>query len=125
MTDPALQAIQILDSALVVMDHFTDVERAQIQRRIGQLRQRADDPRTFIAFIGEKKAGKTALVKALTGVPLPVAVRECTAAICEIQVGLDWHHHATYKSGETKTFEAIDNSSEMSTLQKAQKANKK
>ena len=79
--------------------------------RLAQLHRRSQDPRIFIAFIGEKKAGKTALVRALTGVPLPVAVRECTAAVCEIQIGMDWHHEVVLADGSVKSnFEALDDS---------------
>lgn len=123
MIDPAKKSIQILQGAMEQVDLFTDVERKQVERRIAQLNRRAEDPRTFIAFIGEKKAGKTALVKALTGVPLPVAVRECTAAICEIQVGLDWHHHATYSSGEIKNYQPLDDSPQRQQMIEAQRAN--
>ena len=94
-------------------------ERAQIQQRINQITRRKDDPRTFVAFIGEKKAGKTSLVRALTGVPLPVAVRECTAAICEIQVGLDWHHHAVLQPGEEESFAPISAGDQADALDEA------
>jgi GTP-binding protein EngB required for normal cell division len=96
MSNSAQIAIDALHHALDTAPWIKEEERIQIERRITQIDKRKNDPRTFIAFIGEKKAGKTALVRALTGVPLPVAVRECTAAICEIQVGIDWYHEATY-----------------------------
>ena len=98
MSNSATIAIDTLNQALHEASWIKPEERAQVERRIAQIDKRKNDPRTFVAFIGEKKAGKTALVRALTGVPLPVAVRECTAAICEIQVGLDWYHEATYDS---------------------------
>jgi GTPase Era involved in 16S rRNA processing len=121
MINPARHAIKVLESALSKATVLTADEKNQLMRRLAQLHRREDDPRTFIAFIGEKKAGKTALVRALTGVPLPVAVRECTAAVCEIQVGIDWHHHATLPSGELKSFDPLDDKEQRKRLMKAQK----
>ncbi|MEC7985398.1 MAG: dynamin family protein [Myxococcota bacterium] len=124
MNNPATQAIEILNAALKKGEWLSPEETFQIKRRIKQLQRRSDDPRTFIAFIGEKKAGKTALVKALTGVPLPVAVRECTAAICEIQVGLDWHHDATHADGQIESFKPLDDSKEADDLAQAKENEK-
>ena len=76
----ATDAIEILQGALILADFLEEEERGQVLRRIQQLQRRDEDPRTFIAFVGEKKAGKSSLLKAITGVPLPTAVRECTAA---------------------------------------------
>ena len=77
----------------------------------------------FIAFVGEKKAGKSSLLKAITGVPLPTAVRECTAAVCMIQLGLDWHHLAQMDSGESQV-EALDDSQERRVLRLAKRKDK-
>ena len=125
MPNSAQQAIDILQKALKEASWIRPEEKAQIERRIVQIDKRKNDPRIFVAFIGEKKAGKTALVRALTGVPLPVAVRECTAAICEIQVGLDWYHEATYGSSTPERhFVPLDAHEQEEYLEDAQK-NKK
>lgn len=120
----ATDAIEILQGALILSDFLEPEERGQILRRIQQLQRRNEDPRTFIAFVGEKKAGKSSLLKTITGVPLPTAVRECTAAVCLIQLGLDWHHLAQLDSGEKKNFEALDDSSERRVLRLARKKDK-
>lgn len=125
MPNSAQKSINILQQALRDAPWIRPEERAQIERRIVQIDKRKNDPRIFVAFIGEKKAGKTALVRALTGVPLPVAVRECTAAICEIQVGLDWYHEATYDtSTPQRHFVPLDAQEQEVKLEDAQK-NKK
>lgn len=120
----ANDAIEILQGALILADFLEKEEREQILRRMQQLQRRHEDPRTFIAFVGEKKAGKSSLLKTITGVPLPTAVRECTAAVCLIQLGLDWHHLAKMDSGERRSFEALDDSSERRVLRKAKKNDK-
>lgn len=120
----ANDAIEILQGALILADFLEKEEREQILRRIQQLHRRHEDPRTFIAFVGEKKAGKSSLLKTITGVPLPTAVRECTAAVCLIQLGLDWHHLAQMDSGERRSFEALDDSSERRVLRQAKKNDK-
>ena len=120
----ASDAIEILQGALILADFFEKEEREQVLRRVQQLQRRAEDPRTFIAFVGEKKAGKSSLLKAITGVPLPTAVRECTAAVCLIQLGLDWHHLAQLDSGEKRSFEALDDSSERRVLRMAKRKDK-
>lgn len=120
----ANDAIEILQGALILADFLVKEEREQILRRIQQLQRRHEDPRTFIAFVGEKKAGKSSLLKTITGVPLPTAVRECTAAVCLIQLGLDWHHLAQMDSGERRSFEALDDSSERRVLRQAKKNDK-
>ena len=126
MPNSAQKAIDILQKALHDAPWIRPEERAQIERRITQIDKRKDDPRIFVAFIGEKKAGKTALVRALTGVPLPVAVRECTAAICEIQVGLDWYHEATYGSSTPERhFVPLDAYEQEQHLEDAEKNKKK
>ena len=126
MPNSAQIAINILEKALTDAPWIRPEERAQIERRIIQIDKRKNDPRIFVAFIGEKKAGKTALVRALTGVPLPVAVRECTAAICEIQVGLDWYHEATYDaSTPERHFVPLDAQEQEHKLEHAQKNKKK
>ena len=99
-------------------------EREQIPKRIAQLQRRDVDSRIFIAFVGEKKAGKSSLLKMITGVPLPTAVRECTAAVCLIQLGLDWHHMATLRDGEKTDFQTIDNSREQRILRLARRKDK-
>lgn len=125
MPNSAQKSIDILQKALKEASWIRPEEKAQIERRIAQIDKRKNDPRIFVAFIGEKKAGKTALVRALTGVPLPVAVRECTAAICEIQVGLDWYHEATYGSSTPERhFVPLDAHEQEEYLEDAQK-NKK
>lgn len=101
------EAISLLEEAISLSIYTKQAEEV-LTHRLGQLNRRAEDPRTFIAFIGEKKAGKTALVRALTQVPLPTAVRECTAAVCEIQIGMDYHHHAVLKNGTEQSFQPID-----------------
>ena len=120
----ATDAIEILQGALILADFLEQEERSQVLRRIQQLQRRDDDPRTFIAFVGEKKAGKSSLLKAITGVPLPTAVRECTAAVCLIQMGLDWHHLAELDSGEKRNFEALDDSQERRVLRLARRKDK-
>ena len=126
MSNSAQKAIDILQKALIEAPWIRPEERSQIERRIIQIDKRKNDPRIFVAFIGEKKAGKTALVRALTGVPLPVAVRECTAAICEIQVGLDWYHEATYGSSTPERhFVPLDAQEQEEHLEDAHKNKKK
>ena len=126
MPNSAQLAIDILQKALNEAPWIRPEEQAQIERRIVQIDKRKNDPRIFVAFIGEKKAGKTALVRALTGVPLPVAVRECTAAICEIQVGLEWYHEATYGSSTPERhFVPLDAQEQEEHLEDAQKNKKK
>lgn len=120
----ATDAIEILQGALILADFLEQEERGQVLRRIRQLQRRDEDPRTFIAFVGEKKAGKSSLLKAITGVPLPTAVRECTAAVCMIQLGLDWHHLAQMDSGEKRSFEALDDSKERRVLRLAKRKDK-
>ena len=120
----ATDAIDILQGALILADFLEEEERGQVLRRIQQLQRRDEDPRTFIAFVGEKKAGKSSLLKAITGVPLPTAVRECTAAVCMIQLGLDWHHLAQMDSGEKRSFEALDDSQERRVLRLAKRKDK-
>jgi hypothetical protein len=120
----ALEAIEILQGALTLADFLEKEEREQVLRRIAQLQRRNDDPRTFIAFVGEKKAGKSSLLKMLTGIPLPTAVRECTAAICLIQLGLDWYHMANLQSGEMRTFEALDDTKQHRLLRLARQKDK-
>lgn len=51
----ANDAIEILQGALILADFLEKEEREQVLRRIQQLQRRHDDPRTFIAFVGEKK----------------------------------------------------------------------
>lgn len=120
----AQEAIEILQGALSLADFLEKEEREQVLRRIQQLQQRVDEHRIHIAFVGEKKAGKSSLLKALTGVPLPTAVRECTAAVCLIQLGLDWHHMADLENGEKRNFEALDDSSQHRLLRLARKKDK-
>ena len=120
----AQEAIEILQGALSLADFLEKEEREQVLRRIQQLQQRVDEHRIHIAFVGEKKAGKSSLLKALTGVPLPTAVRECTAAVCLIQLGLDWHHMADLENGEKRSFEALDDSSQHRLLRLARKKDK-
>ena len=120
----ATDAIEILQGALILADFLEEEERGQVLRRVQQLQRRDEDPRTFIAFVGEKKAGKSSLLKAITGVPLPTAVRECTAAVCMIQLGLDWHHLAQMDSGEKRNFEALDDSQERRVLRLAKRKDK-
>ena len=60
----------------------------------------------------------------LTGIPLPTAVRECTAAICLIQLGLDYHHMATLKTGDIRNFESIDDSEQHRILRLARQKDK-
>ena len=55
----ALEAIEILQGALTLSDFLEKDEREQVLRRIAQLQRRSEDPRKFIAFVGEKKAGKS------------------------------------------------------------------
>lgn len=120
----ATEAIEILQGALTLADFLEKEEREQILKRIAQLQRRDIDNRIFIAFVGEKKAGKSSLLKMITGVPLPTAVRECTAAVCLIQLGLDWHHMATLEDGEKTDFETIDNSKEQRILRLARRKDK-
>ncbi len=120
----ATDAIEILQGALILADFLEQEERSQVLRRVRQLQRRDEDSRTFIAFVGEKKAGKSSLLKAITGVPLPTAVRECTAAVCLLQLGLDWHHMAQLDNGERKNFEAIDDSAERKVLRLARRKDK-
>ena len=113
-----------LETALQQSDFLSPEERERIMTRLAQLHRRSQDPRIFIAFIGEKKAGKTALVRALTGVPLPVAVRECTAAVCEIQIGMDWHHEVVLADGSVSNFEALDDSEQHIRVREAERFEK-
>jgi hypothetical protein len=113
-----------LETALQQSDFLSNDERERIMTRLAQLHRRSQDPRIFIAFIGEKKAGKTALVRALTGVPLPVAVRECTAAVCEIQIGMDWHHEVILADGSVSNFEALDDSEQHIRVREAERFEK-
>ncbi|MBM75480.1 MAG: hypothetical protein CMK59_08755 [Proteobacteria bacterium] len=115
------QSCQVIEQILKTTKFFTTNERDRIMIRLAQIHRRTRDPRIFIAFIGEKKAGKTALVRALTGVPLPMAVRECTAAICEIQVGLDWHHQAQMTDGNIEAFLPVDETVNQIRLREAAK----
>jgi len=124
MSNSAQITLDTLHQVLLDASWLKEEEKNQIQWRINQIQRRREEPRVCIAFIGEKKAGKTALVRALTGVPLPVAVRECTAAICEIQVGLDWHHQAVYSSGGKEDFSPLDSTHQEDDLIEA-KRNKK
>lgn len=120
----ATEAIEILQGALTLADFLEKDEREQILKRIAQLQRRDSDNRIFIAFVGEKKAGKSSLLKMITGVPLPTAVRECTAAVCLIQLGLDWHHMTTLKDGQKTDFETLDNSKEQRILRLARRKDK-
>lgn len=120
----ATEAIEILQGALTLANFLEKEEREQVLKRVAQLHRRDADHRIFIAFVGEKKAGKSSLLKMITGVPLPTAVRECTAAVCLIQLGLDWHHLTTLKDGEKTDFEAIDNSEQQRILRLARRKDK-
>ena len=113
-----------LETALQKATFLSAMERERVMTRLAQLHRRSQDPRIFIAFIGEKKAGKTALVRALTGVPLPVAVRECTAAVCEIQIGMDWHHEVILADGSVSNFEALDDSEQHVRVREAERFEK-
>ncbi|MGC6510245.1 MAG: dynamin family protein [Myxococcota bacterium] len=120
MRHPILaEAIALINDALQSQLYPAETNHILLNRK-KQLERRTQDDRIFVAFIGEKKAGKTALVRALTQVPLPTAVRECTAAVCEIQVGNALHHHAHFSDGKDQRFEAIDDTQHRQKLQSQQ-----